>query len=301
MNGMKALFLSLLLFFPALANAETSGQAVMVEGLGAAVTDQELEREIAYLLSKQASLGIPNLKTMERISGELLTNKLLLKEAMELGLEKDPKVQYEIQRAKQRALINARLALLSAEDLTDSQKSILAKEYWHAHQDEFKTKSKRGLSHILIGLRGRSEEEAAAGADKVYKQLLEAPDKFEAMAEELSDDPGSKIRKGSLGLVESDRLVPEFSKVAFALKAVGDISEPVKTRFGYHVIRLDEIVDAKLSSFEEVMDLAMEKALEAYVKNRQQQHLNALQASSNRKIHTDEIRRVWEKMFKPPE
>ncbi|MBV2093653.1 MAG: peptidylprolyl isomerase [Candidatus Thiodiazotropha sp. (ex Codakia orbicularis)] len=273
----------------------------MVEGLGAAVTDQELEREIAYLLSKQASLGIPNLKTMERISGELLTNKLLLKEAMELGLEKDPKVQYEIQRAKQRALINARLALLSAEDLTDSQKSILAKEYWHAHQDEFKTKNKRGLSHILIGLRGRSEEEAAAGADKVYKQLLEAPDKFEAMAEELSDDPGSKIRKGSLGLVESDRLVPEFSKVAFALKAVGDISEPVKTRFGYHVIRLDEIVDAKLSSFEEVKDLAKEKALEAYVKNRQQQHLNALQASSNRKINTDEIRRVWEKMFKPPE
>ncbi|PVV24767.1 MAG: hypothetical protein B6D74_04635, partial [gamma proteobacterium symbiont of Ctena orbiculata] len=89
---MKVLFLSLLLFFFAQASAENSGQAVLVEGLGAAVTDQELEREIAYLLSKQASLGIPNLKTMERISGELLTNKLLLKEAEALGLEKDPKV-----------------------------------------------------------------------------------------------------------------------------------------------------------------------------------------------------------------
>ncbi|MBT2970267.1 MAG: peptidylprolyl isomerase [Candidatus Thiodiazotropha sp. (ex Ctena orbiculata)] len=298
---MKVLFLSLLLFFFAQASAENSGQAVLVEGLGAAVTDQELEREIAYLLSKQASLGIPNLKTMERISGELLTNKLLLKEAEALGLEKDPKVQYEIQRARVRALINARLALLGAEDLTDSQKNILAKEYWHAHQDEFKTKSKRGLSHILIGLRERSEEEASASADKVYKQLQDAPEKFEVLAEELSDDPGSKIRKGSLGLVESERLVPEFSKVAFALKEVGDISEPVKTRFGYHVIRLDEIVEAKLSSYEEVKDLAKEKALVAYVKNRQQQHLNTLQASSTRKNHPDEIRRVWEKMFKSPE
>ncbi|PVV09630.1 MAG: hypothetical protein B6D72_14145 [gamma proteobacterium symbiont of Ctena orbiculata] len=238
---------------------------------------------------------------MERISGELLTNKLLLKEAEALGLEKDPKVQYEIQRARVRALINARLALLGAEDLTDSQKNILAKEYWHAHQDEFKTKSKRGLSHILIGLRERSEEEASASADKVYKQLQDAPEKFEVLAEELSDDPGSKIRKGSLGLVESERLVPEFSKVAFALKEVGDISEPVKTRFGYHVIRLDEIVEAKLSSYEEVKDLAKEKALVAYVKNRQQQHLNTLQASSTRKNHPDEIRRVWEKMFKSPE
>ncbi|MES9992470.1 MAG: peptidylprolyl isomerase [Candidatus Thiodiazotropha sp.] len=286
-----------LFFFITLAYADDSEQTVVVEGMGATVTDRELESEIDYLLSKKASLGVPKLKTMERISGELLTNKLLLKEAEELGLENDPKVKYEIKRARERALITARLASLSAVELTESQQDILAKEYWHTHQDEFKTKSKRKLSHILIGLKDRSEEKAAEIANQAFKQLQESPEKFEALVEELSDDPGSKKRKGSLGLSERDRFVPEFSKAAFALEKVGDISAPIKTRFGYHLIRVEEIVDEKLRSYDEVKSIAKEKALQAYVKLRQQQHLNNLQASSNRKLNQEAIKRVWENMF----
>ncbi|MEW8507340.1 MAG: peptidylprolyl isomerase [Candidatus Thiodiazotropha sp.] len=294
---MKILLLALLLLFSVHAHAENGGERVVVEGFGFSVSDRELRREVEYLLSKKASLGTPNLKTMERISGEMLINKQLLKEAEELGLEDHPDVQYEIQRARLRALVKARMDQFSGAELTESDQEILAKEYWHTHQSEFKTKSKRALSHILITLRGRGEDEAAAVAEQIHKKLVEKPESFEALVEEFSEDPGSKKRKGSLGLAESDRFVPEFSKAAFSLKAVGDISEPVKTRYGYHLIRVDEIVAEKMHSYDEVKDTVREKAVQDYVKSRQQQHLTSLQASSNRKIYPDEVKRVWEKMF----
>jgi parvulin-like peptidyl-prolyl isomerase len=301
MNRVFILFISLLTLFNAQSYADSDDKAVVSEGFGVTLTADEVEREIQYLLSAQAPMGKPNLKTMERVSGEMLTNKQLLKEAEELELDKAPEVEYELVRARQRILIKARLAEFNTKNLTDAQKEILAKEYWHTNQNEFKTKAMRGLSHILISLKGRSDEEASALAQDLHGKLKQDAALFESLVEEFSDDPGSKKRKGSLGVSEGDRYVPEFSKAAFALNTVGEISEPVKSRFGYHLIRVDEIVPERLKGFDEARDVAMQKALQAYVKNKQQQHLQNLQASQNRKIYPDEIKRVWEKLFNTEE
>ena len=102
-------------------------------------------------------------------------------------------------------------------------------------------------SHILIGFHnadGQIDTMAAKNrADSVYAQLT-AGASFEEMVVLYSDDPGSKEKGGDLGFFERRMMVKEFDEVAFTME-VGQISEPVKTNFGYHIILLTDKMDTQ--------------------------------------------------------
>jgi peptidyl-prolyl cis-trans isomerase SurA len=100
--------------------------------------------------------------------------------------------------------------------------------------------------HILFGTRimGKAdataqkakEAEALANARKALKELKEGGD-FQALARKYSDDPGSKLRGGDLGTFGRGRMVPPFEEALLKTK-VGDVTDPFKTRFGYHLVQL---------------------------------------------------------------
>lgn len=94
----------------------------------------------------------------------------------------------------------------------------------------------------------RSAEERKKEARKriaeVYDKLV-AGAKFEDLAAEYSDDPGSKVNGGSLGVFGAGVMVPEFEKEAFALKA-GEYSKPFATMFGFHIVAVDEVIDGEV-------------------------------------------------------
>lgn len=97
--------------------------------------------------------------------------------------------------------------------------------YCTAHPLEFKKPAGREASHILV--------KTKAEADRIRVEVT--ADNFAALAQKYSTDPGSKSQGGSLGAITKGALVPEFEKVAFAL-GDGEISQPVRTQFGYHII-----------------------------------------------------------------
>lgn len=115
--------------------------------------------------------------------------------------------------------------------------------------------------HILFKV-AKSEEDAAAKtkAEAAVKQLKGGAD-FAALAKKLSDDPGSKDKGGDLGFFGHGQMVPEFEKAAFALK-VNEISEPVKTSYGYHVIQVLERKEAKGAEFEKAKNELKKKLSE---------------------------------------
>jgi parvulin-like peptidyl-prolyl isomerase len=106
--------------------------------------------------------------------------------------------------------------------------------------------------HILISLRDPTpagDAKARARADSV-ERAIKAGASFVDLAERLSDDPGSGANGGDLDWFPHGRMVKEFDEVVFAMN-VGDVSAPIKTRFGYHIIRLDDRRAARVKPFAE--------------------------------------------------
>ncbi|HVI09825.1 MAG TPA: peptidyl-prolyl cis-trans isomerase [Candidatus Binatia bacterium] len=133
------------------------------------------------------------------------------------------------------------------------------KAYYDQHRDQYRVPEQVKVSHILIktplaGQDGKVDEKAVADAQKkaedVLKQVKSGAN-FEELARKYSDDPGSAKQGGSLGWIGRGRTVPEFEKAAFSLPK-GQISDLVKSSYGFHIIRVDDKQDAHMKSLDEV-------------------------------------------------
>ena len=125
---------------------------------------------------------------------------------------------------------------LSAEklknDIVVSDSDAMA--YYQDDIDKYTSEEQRRVSHILI------QGDDKAKAQKVLDKLKAGAD-FATLAKEDSEDVGSAQEGGSLGWIERDVMDPEFEKAAFALKQPGEMTDLVKSEFGYHIIKLDEL------------------------------------------------------------
>ncbi len=137
-----------------------------------------------------------------------------------------------------------------APQITDQQ----ARQYYQAHLKDYQVPDQVKVRHILIsvpkGADAKTDAAAKAKAEDVLKQLR-AGGNWAALAKKYSEDPGSKDQGGELGFLQHGVTVPEFDKTAFSLNP-GQISEPVKTQFGYHIIQTEEKQTAHTKSFDEV-------------------------------------------------
>ena len=114
----------------------------------------------------------------------------------------------------------------------------------------------REAQHILISVNGsdpKADAAAKAKAEDVLKQVKAGGD-FAKLAEKYSEDPGSAKSGGDLGWVSKGTMVKPFEDALFALHKPGDVSDLVKTQFGYHIIKLDGIRAASVKPFAEVKD-----------------------------------------------
>lgn len=127
------------------------------------------------------------------------------------------------------------------DEVTPTEEEI--KAYYDANESEFNKGREVKARHILFRTPQEATEaqlaEVKAKAEAVLKQAKEGAD-FAELAKTHSEDPGSKENGGDLGFFNKGRMVPEFENAAFAL-AVGQVSELVKTQFGFHIIKVDEI------------------------------------------------------------
>ena len=132
-----------------------------------------------------------------------------------------------------------------------------AQKFYDENKSEFEHPEQVKASHILFLVKANDSEEVAKSQhEKAKAALAKAKAKgadFSAVAKELSEEPGAKQSGGELGYFSKERMVPEFSEAAFALKT-GQISEPVKTQFGWHVIKLEDRKAAGVTPFEEVKE-----------------------------------------------
>ncbi|BCX82310.1 peptidyl-prolyl cis-trans isomerase D [Methylomarinovum caldicuralii] len=130
------------------------------------------------------------------------------------------------------------------------------RQYYEEQQQAFTTPEERRIRHILIAVKQdaspEEKQQALEKAKAVRQRLLQGED-FVHVAKEVSDDPGSKAKGGDLGFVRKGLMEKNFEQAAFSLPK-GEISEPVETPFGYHLIQVTEIKLARVKPFEVVKD-----------------------------------------------
>ncbi len=156
----------------------------------------------------------------------LIDNELIFQEALKQNIHRDPEI---------RGMIIAKF-LKKNIPFNEKPSEREIRKYFSRHKDELE---KVRVSHILIKAgEDRSDKKALEIIKKIQKKLKKGED-FAKLAKEYSEDKATAQNGGDLGYISrTDRLVPEFIKASFALKKKGDISKPVKTVFGYHLIKL---------------------------------------------------------------
>jgi parvulin-like peptidyl-prolyl isomerase len=116
--------------------------------------------------------------------------------------------------------------------------AALAHEDYLANPEAYRSEEVLDISHILIGFEQRSLEEARQLADALRLKLDEDPSSFDALVMEASEDPLKASNGGRYPEMRRGQMVAPFERVAFALQQAGEISKPVKTEYGFHIIRL---------------------------------------------------------------
>jgi peptidyl-prolyl cis-trans isomerase D len=129
------------------------------------------------------------------------------------------------------------------------------KEYYDDHKEQFESPKTVEARHILIKVGQDADAETVAKAkariDEIYK-MAKAGEDFAELAKKYSEGP-TKDRGGYLGAFRREAMVKPFSDKAFSMKA-GEISEPVRTRFGWHIIKVEKVNEARTRTFEEARD-----------------------------------------------
>ena len=137
-----------------------------------------------------------------------------------------------------------------APQVTDAE----VQQYYNQHLSDYKVDDQVKVRHILIKVDPNADAKADAAAkqkaEDILKQLRSGGN-FEELAKKYSDDPGSKDQGGELGFIKHGVTVPEFEKAAFALQP-GQISDLVRTKFGYHIIQTEEKQAAHTRPLDEV-------------------------------------------------
>lgn len=186
---------------------------------------------------------------------EVSVNDKIYKAAKELNYQNDPEILQKVEDYKKELVRDKFLK----EQIYSKATEERALEEYNRMVEHLKGKEERKIKHILVS----TEEEIERARRSVMRS-----GNFEKVAKEKSIDTASAENGGDIGYVLQEELVPEFGDIAFILK-VGEVSKPVKTQYGWHIIKVEDIRPAEFMPFEDVKDgiiqRLQEQALQEYL------------------------------------
>ncbi len=243
-----------------------------VAGFEQEVKNQILEQKLATLITGSASVSDPEIRQefQKRNTKVKFDYAVLSQDDIRKGLhptDEELKAFYARNQARYKDSIPEKRKIQYAfldKSKVMSQVQVAPEDlqsYYNQHREEFRVPDEVKVSHILIKTPAadasgkvdeKGVEEARKKAEDILKQL-KAGAKLEDLAKKYSDDPGSAKKGGDLGWIGRGRTVPEFEKAAFS-QGKGQISDLVKSSYGFHIIRTEDKHEAHLKTLDEVKD-----------------------------------------------
>ena len=232
---------------PAPAAQAAAADPVLARVDGIEIRQSELEAEVRRLPEELRNM--PPMMLQPLLLDQMITQKAIVAAARAQGLDRDAEVQARIRRSEEETLQQALLLREVQPLLTEDALRARHRAETTARPPEEEIRA----SHILVA----SEADARA----VIAEIRRPGADFAEVARRRSTDPGAR-NGGDLGFFKRGDMIPEFEQAAFAMRA-GEISAaPVRTQFGWHVIRLEERRAVAPPSFDESREALRQQAFE---------------------------------------
>ena len=262
----------------------TSVPAPAVEGEVAArfgdqvMTVDDLVIELQRL--PRRSRQLMNEEGRARFVENYILHELLFQEGTSRKLDQDPEILHQVEDMNRRLVVQKLVKQLQ-EVPPVSDEEIAT--YYKENEARYSTTTLRAR-HILV----RDEEVA----DELREKLDAEPDGFEDLAKENSVDTASARKGGDLGFFGHGRMVPEFEAAAFSLREPGDLSDVVKTQYGFHIIKLEERREGQGKPLEQVREQIRASLRREAVQERTQDYYDDLKKKADIRIDSDVVARV---------
>jgi peptidyl-prolyl cis-trans isomerase C len=208
-----------------------------------------------------------------------LVSKLIFEEGVRKGYEKDPEIARRLEELKEHLIVQQ--VMEEQQNATVSDEEV--KKYYDTHTQEFSTEKVKA-SHILVD----SEELAK----QLVAKLRADASQFAALAAENSKDLSNAKRGGDLGSFGRGRMVKEFEDAAFALQKDGEISDPVQTRFGWHIIQRTGREQGTIQPFDQVKNQIKVKLVSEGRREKTSQFIEGLKQKADLKIDEAALAKV---------
>lgn len=274
----KAIFFIILSLL--LGCAKERGE-VLVNLNGGKITVDEFNKELNKIPEFAKSI-FEGPEGKRKFLDDLINRELIYLDAKKKNIDKDKEYLDMVERFKKDALLEV-LLKREVEDKAKVEDSEL-KAYYDSNPEEFRLNEEVKASHILV------KTEAEAG--DVIKKLKGGAD-FAKLAMEVSQDPGSAKRGGDLGFFGRGKMIPEIENAAFKLKE-GELSEPVKTQFGYHIIKLTGRKPGQLVEFSKVSEILRQRLIREKQKKVFEEWVSGLRKKAKIQINEEAFKSLIE-------
>ncbi len=281
------------------ATAAFGDEQVLLESKEAKITDRDFEARIAAIPEKDRTEVLASRDRIQKLLEGLLIEKTMAARARAAGIDREPIISRQLQLNSDKflaqELLNRDIARITYPDF-----DARAKELYLINPKTYTTPEKVHASHLLIEVnQNRSAADALQLIQKIRAEAI-AGKPFDQLVKEYSEDAGTRPTKGDLGFFEARNMVPPFSKAAFSMSKPEEISEPVRTEYGYHLIQFHEKEPAKLRPFEDVKAQIVQELKDKYVMDFRKDIVGKIVSDPDLKLNTEAVDRYKTNLPEPP-
>jgi parvulin-like peptidyl-prolyl isomerase len=271
---------------------DSTGEAVVARVNELQVTAKEIKAGIGLQIWRETKDAIQKEKIVEGLVRDILQRKILARNAREDLEGKNKQDQFLIKLATDKALSDLYLDHKIRQTVDGLPIEMLAKEEFRAYPEKY-MKDRAKARHILVmnhpSCQNNPEDQIAN-----LKSRIEAGEAFETLAGKYSDDKPSAMKGGDLGWITRGRTVKEFEEALFKLRTPGELSSPVKTQYGIHLIQLNEYEPGDKVTFKDVQGEIMDEIRLKKIKETRANILNNLIETDRMFIDAEAVKNIAE-------
>lgn len=237
--------------------APFSHAQTFIEGSGVKVVASDLENDLLQLPQEYRATAFVKPEAVANNASNIYVRRVMAAQAQGMQLDQEPRIKAALDMARDRILSDARLEQIDKANMPSAEAAeAYARAQYKANPSAYDMPEQVRVKHILL----RSQENnVKVKMDEIYASL-KAGANFEELAKTRSQDPGSAVKGGDLGLFAKGRMVKAFEDAAFALNKPGELSGIIETQFGLHILKLEERKPAGIRTFDEVKDTLIKQA-----------------------------------------